>query len=62
MTFLVEVDRYEIPKQKFYDLAPQEETEDVDFLLELALATEMFPNNTNVSRVLKLFCSSTNDS
>jgi hypothetical protein len=54
VTFLVEVGIYEIPKQKFYDLAPQEGTGDADFLLELALATEMFPNNTTVSRRLEL--------
>lgn len=33
---------------QFYDPGPREETEDVDFLLELALTTEMFPNNTMI--------------
>ena len=55
MTFLVEADICETPKQKFCDLAPQEGTEDVDFLLELVLATEMFPKNTTISRLLKLY-------
>lgn len=55
MTFLVEADICETPKQKFCDLAPQEGTEDVDFLLVLALATETFPNNTTISRLLKLY-------
>jgi hypothetical protein len=48
VTFLSEAERYELQEMQFYDPGPQEEKEDVDFLLELALTTEMFPNNTMI--------------
>jgi hypothetical protein len=52
VTFLSEAERYELQELQFYDLGPQEEIEDGDFLLELALTTEMFPNNTIINCLL----------